>query len=149
MEAIVRRLYTAARMLRILFVALGVALSCGARAATEIELWHAMRGTAADELDALARRFNASQSEVRLKLLYQGGYDQTYSRALAAHFEHKGPHLVQVVEAGNASLMAWHGAVKPVWEVLAEAGVRVNAADLVPAVASYFSDASGRLLALP
>jgi sn-glycerol 3-phosphate transport system substrate-binding protein len=136
-------------MLRILLVALGVALACSARAATEIELWHAMRGAAGDELNALARRFNASQSEVRLKLVYQGGYDQTYSRALAAHFERKGPHLVQVVEAGNASLMAWRGAVKPAWEVLAEAGVRVNAADLVPAVASYFSDASGRLLALP
>jgi sn-glycerol 3-phosphate transport system substrate-binding protein len=136
-------------MLRILFVALGVALTCGARAATEIELWHAMRGPTGAELDALVRRFNASQQEVRVKAVYQGGYDQTYSRALAAHFERKGPHLVQVVEAGNASLMAWRGAVKPAWEVLAEAGVKVNTADLVPAVASYFSDSSGRLLALP
>jgi sn-glycerol 3-phosphate transport system substrate-binding protein len=136
-------------MLRILLFALGVVLACGARAATEIELWHAMRGPAGEEFDALVRRFNASQREVRMKALYQGGYDQTYSRALAAHFERKGPHLVQVVEAGNASLMAWRGAVKPAWEVLAEAGVRVNAADFVPAVASYFSDSSGRLLALP
>ncbi|HET9734549.1 MAG TPA: sn-glycerol-3-phosphate ABC transporter substrate-binding protein UgpB [Burkholderiales bacterium] len=136
-------------MLRILLVALGVALTCGARAATEIELWHAMRGPAGAELDALVRRFNASQREVRMKAVYQGGYDQTYSRALAAHFERKGPHLVQVVEAGNASLMAWRGAVKPAWEVLAEAGVKLNTADLVPAVASYFSDGSGRLLALP
>lgn len=136
-------------MLRILFVALGIALTCGARAATEIELWHAMRGPTGAELDALVRRFNASQQEVRVKAVYQGGYDQTYSRALAAHFERKGPHLVQVVEAGNASLMAWRGAVKPAWEVLAEAGVKVNTADLLPAVASYFSDSSGRLLALP
>lgn len=136
-------------MLRILLVLLGVALACGARAATEIELWHAMRGAAGDELGALVRRFNASQREVRLKAVYQGGYDQTYSRALAAHFERKGPHLVQVVEAGNASLMSWRGAVKPAWEVLAETGVKINGADLVPAVASYFSDSSGRLLALP
>jgi sn-glycerol 3-phosphate transport system substrate-binding protein len=136
-------------MVRILLFALGVALAAPTLAATEIELWHAMRGPAGEELDALVRRFNASQREVRMKALYQGGYDQTYSRALAAHFERKGPHLVQVVEAGNASLMAWRGAVKPAWEVLAEAGVRVNGADFVPAVASYFSDGSGRLLALP
>jgi sn-glycerol 3-phosphate transport system substrate-binding protein len=97
----------------------------------------------------MVRRFHAAQDEVRVKAVYQGGYDQTYSRALAAHFERKGPHLVQVVEAGNASLLAWRGVVKPAWEVLAEAGVRVNTADLLPAVASYFSDGSGRLLALP
>ena len=136
-------------MLRILLLALGAALAAPAGAATDIELWHAMRGPAGEELDALVRRFNASQREVRLKAVYQGGYDQTYSRALAAHFERKGPHLVQVVEAGNASLMAWRGAVKPAWEVLAENGVKLNTADFIPAVASYFSDGSGRLLALP
>ena len=42
-------------MLRILFVALGIALTCGARAATEIELWHAMRGDDARKIAALAR----------------------------------------------------------------------------------------------
>jgi sn-glycerol 3-phosphate transport system substrate-binding protein len=136
-------------MLRSLLFALGVVLAAGARAATEIELWHALRGPPAEELDAMVRRFHAAQNEVRLKAVYQGGYDQTYSRALAAHFERKGPHLVQVVEAGSASLLAWRGAVKPAWEVLAEAGVKVNAADFVPAVASYYSDGSGRLLALP
>jgi sn-glycerol 3-phosphate transport system substrate-binding protein len=108
-----------------------------------------MRGPAGAELEALVRRFHAAQHEVRVKTVYQGGYDQTYSRALAAHFERKGPHLVQVVEAGNASLLAWKGTVKPAWQVLAEAGVKVSAADLVPAVASYYSDGAGRLLALP
>ena len=135
--------------MRNLLFALGVGLAGTAGAATEIELWHAMPGALGEELGALVQRFNASQTAVRVKLVYQGGYDQTYSRALAAHFERKGPHLVQVVEAGNASLMAWRGAVKPAWEVLAEAGVRIDGADLVPAVASYFSDTSGRLLALP
>lgn len=136
-------------MLRTCLFALGIALAAPALAATEIELWHALRGAPGAELEAQLRRFHAAQSEVRVKAVYQGGYDQTYSRALAAHFERKGPHLVQVVEAGNASLLAWRGAVKPAWEVLAEAGVKVNTADLVPAVASYFSDGTGRLLALP
>lgn len=136
-------------MLRILHLALGVALAAPALGATEIELWHALRGAPGAELEALVRRFHAAQSEVRVKAVYQGGYDQTYSRALAAHFERKGPHLVQVVEAGNASLMAWQGAVKPAWEVLAENGVKLDMADFIPAVASYFSDGSGRLLALP
>jgi sn-glycerol 3-phosphate transport system substrate-binding protein len=136
-------------MLRNLLFALGVASAGAAGTATEIELWHAMHGALGEEVEALARRFNASQREVRLKVVYQGGYDQTYSRALAAHFSGKGPHLVQVVEAGSASLLGWRGATRPAWQVMADAGVRLDPATLVPAVASTFADASGRLLALP
>lgn len=135
--------------MRNLLFALGVASAGAAGAATEIELWHAMHGALGEEVETLARRFNASQREVHLKVVYQGGYDQTYSRALAAHFSGKGPHLVQVVEAGSAGLMGWRGAIRPVWQVMAEAGMRLDAYPLLPAVASTFSDASGRLLALP
>lgn len=144
-----RRLYTALRMLRNLLFALGFAAAGAAHAATEIELWHALNGTQGAEVEALARRFNDAQREVRVKTVYQGGYDQTYSRALAAHFGGKGPHLVQVAEAGSATLLAWRGAIRPAWQVLADSGLQLNAAALVPAVASAFSDADGRLLALP
>ena len=135
--------------MRNLLFALGVGLAGTAGAATEIELWHAMPGALGDELGALVRRFNASQTGVRVKPVYQGGYDQTYSRALAAHFDGRGPHLVQAYEAASASLLAWRGAIKPLWEVMDESGKRVETGALVPAVASTFSDASGRLLALP
>jgi len=136
-------------MLRNLLFALGVGLAGAAGAATEIELWHAMPGALGEELGALVQRFNASQTSVRVKPVYQGGYDQTYSRALAAHFGGRGPHLVQAYEAASASLLAWRGAIKPMWEVMDESGKRVEPGALVPAVASTFSDASGRLLALP
>lgn len=136
-------------MLRNALFALTALLAGAAHAATEIELWHAMPGALGEEVEGLARRFNASQREARLKAVYQGGYDQTYSRALAAHFTGKGPHLVQVYEAGSASLLGWRGAIRPAWQVMADASVRLDSATLVPAVASTFSDASGRLLALP
>jgi len=136
-------------MLRNLLFALGVGLAGTAGAATEIELWHAMPGALGEELGALVQRFNASQTAVRVKPVYQGGYDQTYSRALAAHFDGRGPHLVQAYEAASASLLAWRGAIKPLWEVMDESGKRVETGALVPAVASTLSDASGRLLALP
>ena len=135
--------------MRNLLFALGVGLAGAAGAATEIELWHAMPGALGEVLGALVQRFNASQTGVRVKPVYQGGYDQTYSRALAAHFDGRGPHLVQAYEAASASLLAWRGAIKPLWEVMDESGKRVETGALVPAVASTFSDASGRLLALP
>lgn len=136
-------------MPRYALFAVAALLAGAVHAATEIEFWHAMPGAEGEELEALAQRFNASQSGVRVKPVYQGGYDQTYSRALAAHFSGKGPHLVQAYEAASANLMAWRGAIKPAWQLMAESGERLEPKELVPALASTFSDASGRLLALP
>ena len=69
--------------------------------------------------------------------------------ALAAQREGKGPHLVQVYEVGTAHMMAARSAVRPVSQVLSEAGERVDPKAFLPAVASYFSDNHGQLLALP
>jgi len=138
-------------MSRTLIVLL-VALSCAssfARAATEIHFWHAMSGAAGKELDVLVQRFNASQKDVTVVATYKGKYEETLAAALAAQRGAQSPHLVQVFEVGTATIMAAKGATRPVSQVLEDAGVRMDAKSFVPAVASYFSDASGRLLAMP
>jgi sn-glycerol 3-phosphate transport system substrate-binding protein len=117
-------------------------------AAQEIRLWHAMSGASGAELDALASRFNASQSEFRVVPAYKGAYDQTLAAALAARKQPSGPHIVQVYEVGTADIMSVKDAVRPLWQVMHEAGVE-SEGKFVPAVAGYFSDTHGRLLALP
>jgi len=129
-----------------------LALLCSgsiANAATEIHFWHAMSGASGKELDSLVARFNASQKDIAVVATNKGNYEETLAAALAAYVTGKSPHLVQVFEVGTATIMAARGATRPVAQVLAEAGVRLDAKSFVPAVASYFSDASGRLLAMP
>ena len=128
--------------MRNLLFALGVGLAGAAGAATEIELWHAMPGALGEELGALVQLFNASHTGVRVKPVYQGGYDQTYSRALAAHFDGRGPHLVQAYEAASASLLAWRGAIKPLWEVMDESGKRVETGATVAEVEAWLEGSS-------
>jgi sn-glycerol 3-phosphate transport system substrate-binding protein len=117
-------------------------------AARDIELWHAMAGSSAEELGRLAAEFNASQAEYRVVPVYKGSYEETLAAALAAHKKGGGPDLVQVYDAGTADLMASKDAIRPLWQVMAEAGHALDA-KYFPAVADYFSDAKGRLLALP
>jgi sn-glycerol 3-phosphate transport system substrate-binding protein len=119
-----------------------------ARAAHEIQLWHAMSGSSAEELDKLAAQFNASQSEYRVVPTYKGSYEETLAAALAAHKKGGGPDLVQVYDAGTADLMASKDAIRPLWQVMAEAGHPVEPKYL-SGVAGYYSDEKGRLLALP
>ena len=136
--------------MRLISVCLALLFSTVSQAApAEIQLWHAMRGPLGAEVDAIAQRFNASQTEFAVATLYKGDYAETMRAALAAQRSGKGPHLAQVYEVGTADMMAARSAVRPVWQVMAEAGERLDTKSFVPAVASYFSDTQGRLEALP
>ena len=127
-----------------------LALSCGSAAAQqEILFWHAMSGSLGVELSALLQRFNDSQKEFRVVAENKGSYEDTMIGALAAQRTGAGPNLVQVYEVGTAHMMAAKGAVRPAWQVLAENGERLDPKAFLPAVASYFSDNGGHLLALP
>ena len=46
-------------------------------------------------------------------------------------------------------MMASKSAVRPVWQVFADGGEKLDAQAFLPAVASYFSDNAGKLVALP
>jgi len=127
-----------------------LALCCGSAAAQEeIHFWHALGGSLGGALDSLVQRFNASQAQVRVRTEHKGSYEDTMIAALAAQRAGAGPHLVQVYEVGTAHMMAARTAVRPVWQVLAEGGERIDAKSFLPAVGSYFSDNAGQLLALP
>ena len=107
-----------------------------------------MNGALGKALDQVVREFNASQQEYRVVAESKGSYDETLDAALAARKSASGPHLFQVYEVGTADLMAQKDAVRPLWQVMSGAGVAVDTRYL-PAVSGYFSDSSGRLLALP
>ncbi|HTQ76587.1 MAG TPA: sn-glycerol-3-phosphate ABC transporter substrate-binding protein UgpB [Burkholderiales bacterium] len=125
------------------------AASGAARAQQEIRFWHAMGGPLGDALETLVSRFNASQSQYRVVAEHKGSYEDTMIAALAAQRAGDGPALVQVSEAGTEHMMAARRAVRPLWQLMAEEHERLDAAAFLPAVASYFADRGGRLLALP
>ncbi len=138
-------------MLRFLVSTLLLSLSYSlAYAQVELRLWHAMGGPRGDALETFVQRFNASQGEFRLVAEHKGSYEDTMIAALAAQRAGNGPHLVQVSELGTAHMMAAKGAVRPLWQVVADdSAARLDAKAFLPAVAGYFADGAGRLVALP
>jgi sn-glycerol 3-phosphate transport system substrate-binding protein len=119
-----------------------------AQAATEIRFWHAMSGSRGEEIERLAARFNASQKEYRVVARYKGTYEQTLALSLGSRRSLWGPHIFQVSEAGTGDVMGRERFVRPLWEVMSEGGEPLDAKYL-PSVAAHFSDARGRLQALP
>ena len=138
-------------MKRILFVSLFLlaALHSPVQAQQEIHFWHAMGGALGNVLDSFVQRFNESQKDYRVVAEHKGSYEDTMIAALAAQRAGSGPHVVQVYEAGTGHMMATRSAYVPLWQALAEAHEPLDTKNFLPAVAGYFSDASGRLAALP
>ncbi len=125
----------------------GVALS--ASAAVEIQWWHSMSGKLGDKVNEIATKFNASQGDYKVTPVYKGQYDESMAAAIAAYRAGNPPQIVQVFEVGTATMMAAKGAVKPVYQLMAESGEKFDPKAFLGAVYGYYSDTQGRLLSMP
>ena len=124
-------------------------LAAQAYAVTEIQWWHAMTGANNDRVNALAKRFNDSQSDYKVTAVFKGSYPEAMAAAIAAYRAGNAPALLQVFEVGTATMMSAKGAIKPVYQVMADAGEPFDPKAYVPAVASYYTDPKGRMLSFP
>ncbi|WP_213991424.1 sn-glycerol-3-phosphate ABC transporter substrate-binding protein UgpB [Sodalis sp. dw_96] len=130
-------------------IALTLALTTGAQAVTEIPFWHSMDGALGTEVDSLATRFNQSQSDYRIVPSYKGNYEQSLAAGIAAYRTGNAPAILQVYEVGTATMMASH-AIKPVYQVFEQAGIKNDESAFVPTVSGYYSDSkTGHLLSQP
>lgn len=120
-----------------------------ARAASEIQWWHALTGANQERLNGMAAAFNAGQTAYKVVPVFKGTYAETLNAGIAAFRAGRPPHILQVFEVGTATMMAARGAVKPVHEVMAAAGEPFDPAAYLPAVTAYYSDAGGRMIAFP
>lgn len=120
-----------------------------ALAATEIQWWHAFTGRLGELLQAHADDFNAAQSEFRVVPSLKGNYSETLNAGIAAFRAGEPPHIIQVFEVGTATMMAARGAIKPVYELMAEAGYPIDPEQYLSAVTAYYTTPAGEMLSYP
>jgi sn-glycerol 3-phosphate transport system substrate-binding protein len=125
------------------------AFAASAQAVTEIQFWHSMTGKLGDKVNEIAQKFNATQGDFKVMPVYKGQYDESMAAAIAAYRAGNPPQIVQVFEVGTATMMAAKGAVKPVYQLMADAGEKFDPKAFLGAVYGYYSDTQGRLLSMP
>ncbi len=130
-------------------LALGLATSTSAFAQTEIQWWHAMTGANNEVVNRLADEFNKSQNEYKVVVSYKGQYADTLNAGIAAFRAGNAPHILQVFEVGTATMMGARGAIKPVYQMMAEAGEKFDPKAYLPAITGYYSTAKGEMLSFP
>lgn len=132
-------------------LSLGCAFSVSAFAApVEIQWWHAMTGANNDRVNQIVDAFNASQSDYKVVATFKSNdYTELMNQTIAAYRAGNAPHITQVFEVGTATMMAAKGAVKPVYELMAEAGEKFDPNVYLPAIKAYYSTADGKMLSMP
>ena len=104
-----------------------------------INWWHAHGGRLGELVNGIAEGFNKSQNTYKLVATYKGNYADTMTAGIAAYRSKNPPHVLQVFEVGTATMMAAKGAIKPVYEVMAESGIPFNPDDYLPTVTGYYT----------
>jgi sn-glycerol 3-phosphate transport system substrate-binding protein len=115
----------------------------------EIQWWHAMTSVNADRINKIAADFNASQSEYKVVPVFKGSYAETMTAAIAAYRAGNAPDIVQVFEVGTATMMAAKGAIKPVYQLMQDAGESFDPSSYLAAVTGYYSTPDGKMLSFP
>ncbi|SFU91472.1 carbohydrate ABC transporter substrate-binding protein, CUT1 family [Methylobacterium sp. 174MFSha1.1] len=135
--------------IRIALAGLGLAAATPALAVTELQWWHAMTGANNDAVNRLAEEFNASQGDYKVVPTYKGNYGETLNAGIAAFRAGTAPHIMQVFEVGTATMMSAKGAVKPVYQLMKDAGEPFDPGAYLPAITGYYSTTKGEMLSFP
>ncbi|MFP1630502.1 sn-glycerol-3-phosphate ABC transporter substrate-binding protein UgpB [Zhengella sp. ZM62] len=120
-----------------------------ALAETEIQFWHAFTGRLGDLVAAQVEQFNTSQDAYKVVASHKGNYSETLNAGIAAFRAGEQPHILMVFEVGTATMMGAKGAVKPVYEVMEEAGATFDPDAYIGSVKGYYTTSDGRMLSLP
>ena len=137
------------RMFLATTVAAATLWSGSAMAATEIQWWHAFTGRLGELLAEQVEKFNASQSDYTVVATHKGNYSETLNAGIAAFRAREHPHILMVFEVGTATMMAAKGAIKPVYEVMAEGGAPFEPDGYLGPVKGYYTTTEGEMLSLP
>jgi sn-glycerol 3-phosphate transport system substrate-binding protein len=111
----------------------------------EISMWHSEVAANLDTIQALARRFNDSQSEVKVKLSFQGEVNEMMAKLLASLRGGDLPQIVYMNEA-NAQRFIDSGAAVPLQEFIDREGYDLS--DLDKKAIDYYT-LDGKLWAMP
>ena len=124
-------------------------MASGALAQTEITWWHAMGGALGDTVNQIATDFNASQSDYQITPAFKGTYEEALTAGIAAFRAGEQPNILQVFDAGAATVIGAKGATIPVQNLLTDNGVDFDITDYISGVRYFYADSDDKMIGMP
>lgn len=124
-------------------------LSTTAHAATNISWWHGMGGRNQEVINEIAQKFNAAQAECVLNPVSKGTYEEALAAGIAAFRSGEQPNILQVFDAGAATIINAKGAVIPAEDLITQAGHAFDRDAFIDGVRYFYADSEGKFVGMP
>jgi len=134
------------------FTMTGLALAFSATsslAATNISWWHGMAGRNGEVINEVAQKFNASQTTCALTPVSKGTYEEALASGIAAFRSGEQPNILQVFDAGAATIINAKGAVIPAEDLITKAGYTFDRNAFIDGVRYFYADSEGKFVGMP
>lgn len=132
------------------FAALALTFTASAALAqTDITWWHGMGGRNGEVINEISQKFNESQQACHLTPVSKGTYEEALASGIAAFRSGEQPNILQVFDAGAATIINAKGATIPAEDLINGAGETFNRDDFIDGVRHFYADSSGKFIGMP
>lgn len=133
--------------------AMAAALLMTAQAAlagtTQITWWHGMGGANEQVINQIAEKYNASQQACAITPVSKGTYEEALASGIAAFRSGEQPNVIQIFDAGAATIINAKGATIPAEDLLTQNGYAFDRNAFIPGVRWFYADANGKFIGMP
>ena len=117
--------------------------------ATQISWWHGMGGANEQVINQIAEKFNAAQTACAITPVSKGTYEEALASGIAAFRSGEQPNVIQIFDAGAATIMNAKGATIAAEDLLAQHGHTLDREAFIPGVRHFYADATGKFAGMP
>lgn len=118
-------------------------------AQTDISWWHGMGGRNGEVINEISQQFNDAQDECKLTPVSRGTYEEALSSGIAAFRSGEQPNILQVFDAGAATIIAAEGATIPAEDLITGAGEEFDRDAFIAGVRNFYADSDGKFIGMP
>jgi sn-glycerol 3-phosphate transport system substrate-binding protein len=129
-------------------VTLAFSGAASAQERIKFDYWYGLTGKLGDVMQEHCTEFNKAQTKYEAVCVGQGGYDKAEQNAIAAFRANQQPTVLQLYDAGTLTFML-SDAIVPSVQMAKDNGMKINWADYIPGIKSYFSTSKGDLWSFP
>lgn len=135
---------------KISMAAVAVSISAtSSMAATNITWWHGMGGRNGEVINEVSQKFNEAQKECALTPVSKGSYEEALASGIAAFRSGEQPNILQVFDAGAATIINAKGAVIPAEDLINKAGYKFDRDAFINGVRYFYAAADGKFVGMP
>lgn len=116
---------------------------------TAITWWHGMGGANEQVINQIAEKYNAAQQACAITPVSKGTYEEALASGIAAFRSGEQPNVIQIFDAGAATIMNAPGATIPAEDLLAQNGHAFDREAFIPGVRWFYADAEGKFVGMP